>query len=104
NNHGHAVLLWLKDNSKLFRLAGLDRSEGWQSNTRGKALLYDACADAFREGETVLHSFASFTQLASIEGASLGAPEGLPDDRADSCALACAGIAHGRKQEFWIAI
>src|SRR5262249_50755169 len=98
NNHGHAVLLWLKDNSKLARLRGTDGVEGWLSNTRGKTLLYDTCADAFRDGATVLHSFGTFTQLASIEGSSLRAPEGEPDDRADSYALALAGIHHVRKK------
>jgi hypothetical protein len=72
NNHGHAVLLWLEDNSRLWRLEGHDGNEGWLT-TKGKALLYDAAADAFREGETLLHSFATFTQLASIEGATLRA-------------------------------
>lgn len=90
NNHGHAVLLWLKDNSKLARLKGHDGKEGWHSTTLGKTLLYDAAADAFRNKETILHSFATFTQLASIEGSTLLAPEGEPDDRADSYALALA--------------
>jgi hypothetical protein len=101
NNHGHAVLLWLGDNSKLCRLSGLDRQPGWLSSSKGKTLLYDSCADAFRERETVLHSFATFTQLAGIEGATLRAPEGEHDDRADSYALACAGIAYGAKKTLW---
>jgi hypothetical protein len=90
NNHGHAVLLGLRDHSLLYRLPGYDGREGWLSNGKGKALLYDTAADAFREGTTILHSFATFIQLASIEGATLRAPEGEPDDRADSYALACA--------------
>jgi hypothetical protein len=90
NNHGHAVLLGLRDHSDLYRLRGLDGHEGWLSNSKGKALLYDTTADAFREGTTQLHSFATFTQLASIEGASLRAADGDADDRADSYALACA--------------
>jgi len=51
-------------------------------------MLYDACADAFRERRAVLHSFATFAQLASIEGATLRAPEGEWDDRAMAHALA----------------
>lgn len=88
NNHGHAVLLWLRDNSAVIRLAGLDGKEGWLSNSRGKVALYDAAADAFREGDTLMHSFATYTQLASIDGSTLRAPEGAHDDRADSYALA----------------
>jgi hypothetical protein len=88
NNHGHAVLLWLRDNSKLRRLKGRDDKEGWHSTTLGKSLLYDNCADVFRDRETILHSFESFNQLASIEGSTLRAPEGEFDDRADGYALA----------------
>jgi hypothetical protein len=89
NNHGHAVLLWLADHTALRRLPGHDGKPGWLSNSKGKALLYDAAADAFREGRTVLHSFATFAQLASIEGGTLRAPQGEADDRADGYALAC---------------
>ncbi len=101
NNHGHAVLLWLRENSKLTRLKGHDGKfgsdanandkvpkEGWLSNTRGKSILYDAAADAFREGDTVIHSFTTWTQLSLIEGSTLRAPEGERDDRSDSYALA----------------
>jgi hypothetical protein len=89
NNHGHAVLLWLREHSQLWRLLGHDGQEGWLSNAKGKALLYDTTADAFRERQTFLHSFATFTQLGSIEGSTLRAPEGDADDLADSYALAC---------------
>jgi hypothetical protein len=68
---------------------GHDSRPGWLSNSKGKSLLYDNCGDVFRTRGTVLHSFATFTQLASIEGSTLRAPEGEPDDRADSYALAC---------------
>jgi hypothetical protein len=88
NNHGHAVLLWLRDHCGLCRLLGHDWQEGWLSNSKGKALLYDAVADAFREQQTNLHSFATFTQLASIDGSTLRAAEGEADDRADAYALA----------------
>jgi hypothetical protein len=88
NNHGHAFLLWLRDNSRLHALTGHDSSEGWLSNSKGKALLYDGAADAFRQRETTLHSFGTFAQLSLIEGSTLRAPEGEPDDRADSYALA----------------
>lgn len=88
NNHGHAVLLWLRDHSRLKRLAGEDGREGWLSNSNGKALLYSDAADAFRDKNTVLHSFSTYTQLASIEGSTLRAPEGEYDDEADGYALA----------------
>src|SRR5262249_8760827 len=91
NNHGHAVLLWLRDNGKGVQpLPGHDDKPGWLSSTLGKTQLYDKCADACRNAEVTLHSFATYTQLASIDGSTLRAPAGQHDDRADSFALACA--------------
>jgi hypothetical protein len=97
NNHGHAVIGWLRDNSTLPLLEGHDSTPkgkvkyGWLSSSKGKSLMYNDTADAFRDQETILHSFATYTQLASIEGASLLAPEGEHDDRADSYSLAIVG-------------
>lgn len=91
NNHGHTFIAWIKDNSKLRVLPGHDEKPGWLSSSLGKTRLYDATADTFREGETTLHSFATYDQLASIEGSTLLAPEGMYDDRADSYALAIVG-------------
>lgn len=93
NNHGHAVLLWLNMFSKLEILTGHDGKEGWLSSARGKTLLYTFAADAFYNKETRLHSFDTYTQLCSIEGSTLKAPEGELDDLADSYALALAALA-----------
>src|SRR5262245_14050196 len=93
NNHGHAVLLWLRDNSGLLRLCGHDAQPGWHTTTKGKALLYDTAGEALRDGETTLHGLEVFHQLASVEGSTLRAPEGQPDDRAVAFALALAGRA-----------
>ena len=89
-NHGHAVIMWLHEHSYLEILKGHDDKPGWLSSMKGKALLYTAAADAFREQETILHSFATFVQLSSIEGNTLRAPDGQHDDRADAYALALA--------------
>jgi hypothetical protein len=90
NNHGHAVLVALESDprwrSRVVR--GRDKRPGWQSSPLGKTLLYDALADAVRDGQLLLHSFVTYSQVASIEGASLRAPEGQQDDRADALALA----------------
>jgi hypothetical protein len=92
NNHGHAVLLWLKDHSEgVRRLSGHDDREGWLSSTLGKVSLYDRCADAVKNKEVAVHSFATFTQLSSIDGSTLRAPDGQKDDRADAFALAVCG-------------
>lgn len=91
NNHGHAVLLWIEQNGgRLRRLPGHDGKIGWMSSALGKALLYNEMADTFRDEGTILHSFATYTQLASIEGSTLRAPDGEHDDCADAYALANA--------------
>lgn len=89
NNHGHAVLLWLRDHSRLFRYVGEDRRDGWNTSSQSKSLMFSKTADAFREKRILLHSFATFTQLSSIDGSTLRAPEGEHDDRAISVGLAC---------------
>lgn len=91
NNHGHAVILWLAEHSDLTILNGEDSKPGWLSNVRGKAMLYNTTCDALKDGTTTIHSFATYTQLASIEGRTLRAPEGQHDDRAISFALASQG-------------
>jgi hypothetical protein len=95
-NHGHAVLLALREFPLIKLLLGHDGKVGWLSSGKGKTFLYDACADAFRDGDVILHSFATFTQLSSIEGNTLRAPAGELDDRSDGFSLAVAAIAHVR--------
>jgi hypothetical protein len=97
NNHGHAVILWLRDHGKVQLLAGHDNAVGWLSNSKGKALLYGEAADAFRERNTLLHDFATFLQLCSVEGATLRAPEGEMDDRAVAYALALVAAGQMRR-------
>jgi len=91
NNHGHAVLAGL-DTLGLSGslLGGHDGKTGWMSSTLGKVKMYDACADQVKNCEVVIHSPATFDQLASIDGSTLRAPEGQNDDRADAFALAYA--------------
>jgi hypothetical protein len=104
NNHGHAVLLWLREHGRdINLLPGHDGNPGWLSSSLGKTQLYDKCADAFKNAEVTLHSLATFTQLASIDGSTLRAPEGQHDDRADAWALACAARTV-RKRRFWMSI
>lgn len=95
NNHGHSTIAWLQANSKLRILYGLDGKPGWLSSVRGKAALYDILADAIRNQETTIYDFGTFTQLSSIEGSTLRAPEGQLDDKAIAFALAWAAVANG---------
>jgi hypothetical protein len=96
NNHGHAVLLWLRDHSELRCLGGHDLKTGWLSNSKGKPLLYDRAGEVLRDGEVVLHSLEIFSQLASIEGSTLRAPEGQPDDLAMAFVLGCQAMSQPR--------
>lgn len=99
NNHGHAVIATLRDLGKLEIIKGLDDKLGWLSNTKGNSILYDTAADAFRDHSTTIHSFETYNQLASIEGASLSAPDGDHDDRADSYCIALQGVK--RRSPTW---
>ncbi len=101
NNHGHAVMLWLKANSSLPIMEGPDGKPGWTTTAKSKAILYATAGECFRDGEVLLHDLSVLTQLASIEGSTLKAPEGQHDDRAIACCLCVAGVVKGRGQ-VWI--
>jgi len=88
NNHGHTVLAALTATGETHVLCGHDGRPGWLSNAKGKTLLYNALADAVRDGACVIHTAETAGQIASIEASTLRAPQGLHDDRADSFALA----------------
>ena len=96
NNHGHTLIAALRAGGRHRVLNGYDGKPGWLSNVKGKVLLYDACADAIRDGAVVIRSPETVSQLASIEAGTLRAPEGLHDDRADSFALAVVALADPR--------
>jgi hypothetical protein len=94
NNHGHAAILWLRDNApNLMLLCGHDQKTGWLSNSKGKSVMYDAAGITFRDGDAVIHGLDTFSQLASIEGSTLRAPDGQHDDKAVSFVLALQGRA-----------
>ena len=87
NNHGHAVIAAL-DVLRARVLAGDDNKAGWISTVSGKTTMYDELADGIREGNIAIHDETTYTQVASIEGNTLRAPEGEMDDEADALALA----------------
>jgi len=90
--HGQHVIPWLREHSPLTLLKGHDKKYGWTSSVKGKTILYDICADAFRNEEVMIHTYKTIDQLSTIEGNTGKAPEPLLDDLADSVALALAGI------------
>lgn len=88
NNHGHAVILWLREFSSLTVLRGRDGQPGWVMTGASKPLAFDVAARTFRDRGVTLRDSQTLYQLASIDGATLAAPPGLHDDRAVACALA----------------
>lgn len=96
NNHGHTVIRALQEKGQVAVLLGYDGKPGWLSNIKGKPLLYDALAEAVRDGVVTIRSSETASQLASVEASTLRAPEGLHDDRAVSFALAVAALAYGQ--------
>lgn len=103
NNHGHTVLSWLRNHARWVRLlVGHDASGkfGWLTSPLGKAILYDRAAASLKNEEVLLHSFACFVQLSSIEGNTLSAPAGQHDDLATAFALAVVGRAEVLRRGF----
>jgi hypothetical protein len=83
NNHGHATIGRLEQ-LPVALLDGKDGRKGFVESSLGRAMLCDAAADAFKNRETVIRSFAAKQELDSIERGSLKAPKGEHDDRADA--------------------
>lgn len=93
NNHGHAVLLELRERyGETFRLNGDDGRPGWLAASRPRAVAWSNTAMRFKDGRCVVRDERTFTQLCSVEGATLKAPDGEMDDRADSFNLALAAV------------
>ncbi len=92
NNHGHAVILWLNDNSHLEIVKGLDKNPGWMSSSKGKALVYSTTAESMKDSRVIIHDENTYNQLLSIEGSTLKAPEGFHDDDAVAFVLATQAV------------
>jgi hypothetical protein len=88
NNHGHTVVAWCKEHSKLPLLKGQDGDYGWATSGKSKAQIYTTAAECFRDSRTTIHTFETYMQLASIDGSTLKAPKGSHDDRAMAYVLA----------------
>jgi len=95
NNHGHTVIRALRERGQTRVLNGFDGKAGWLTNVKGKPMMYDALAEAVRDGVCKVRSTETASQLASIEASTLSAPQGLMDDRAMSFGLAVAALAFG---------
>ena len=50
NNHGHTVLLWLREFSTVQALPGLDKKPGWATTGSSKPMAYDNAAEVLPGG------------------------------------------------------
>jgi hypothetical protein len=117
NNHGHGVLLALREGtprhaprsqpasagfaasdadfnrrSEARLLDGTDGRAGWLTTARNKALACDVTADALRETRTRIRDRETLRQLMALRGASLSAGPAEADDRALAFILAHAAL------------
>ncbi len=101
NNHGHAVLLGMRSTGVLPLLRGHSADAekqvtserfGWLSNEKGKTLMYDSVAQGLKDNSLIIVDPITIDQLAAIEAATLRAPEGMADDRADAFGLGVAAL------------
>lgn len=103
NNHGHALILALRQTGELQILRGHSADAekeqgseklGWLDNLKGKTLMYDTIAQATKDQSVTLNDPLSISQLASIEADTLRAPAQLADDHADAIALAVVALQY----------
>lgn len=74
NNHGHALIGWLEDNTTLRLLEGEDKRVGWAENKKTKAMMFDDAAEKVREGQAIIHSYELYAQLSMVEADTLESP------------------------------
>ena len=94
NNHGHAVLLALREEGAASVLVGLDGRPGWLSSAKGKPVAVAAGADLLRDGSPQVRDRETFRQLMALSGSTLAAPPGDHDDRAMAWCLAAAAARY----------
>lgn len=95
NNHGHAYILWMNENTDVTVFPGPDSTEnrrkyGYHSGKASKAMAYAELARILKDEEMIIHSPETYRQLNSIEGESLRAPKKDHDDHALTAMLFAA--------------
>ena len=98
NNHGHSLIMWLKENASHVRLlkgwgkVQKSRKTGWEQSKMMKTVMYDTAAEVLRNGSCIIHDEKVENELSLIEEATLKAPYGQHDDFATAYALCIVGI------------
>lgn len=92
NNHGHAVMVALRNLPNRHRLVrGHDDKPGWLTNAQTKPLTIDGLAAALMQGLATVRTQATLDELqiyATLESGKTSAPEGYHDDRVMAWAIA----------------
>lgn len=91
NNHGHAVLVKLKELKTPKIALGHDDRPGWLTNAQTKPQSIDLLATALRDDSAIIHTQATLDELQIyrvLKDGSTGAPHGYFDDRVMSWAVA----------------
>jgi hypothetical protein len=95
NNHGHAVLLKLKE-LKCKKIAdGPDGKPGWLTNAQTKPQAIDLLAEALRDDAVAVRSQATLDEMqiyTVMNGGKTSAPAGKHDDRVMSWAIGLAWL------------
>jgi len=94
NNHGHAVILSLREiyGYKWLYKSPFDKKLGWLTSVRTKTLAMDKTAEMLESGEIGIRSKEILAQLANIDANTMAAPEGDHDDAAMVAVIAAGAL------------
>ena len=94
NNHGHAVILSLREiyGYKWLYKSPFDKKLGWLTSVRTKTLAMDKTAEMLESGEFGIRSKEILAQLANIDANTMAAPEGDHDDAAMVAVIAAGAL------------
>lgn len=91
NNHGHAVLVALKNLGAHKIALGHDGKRGWLTNAQTKPQAIDLLAQALRDGSLAVRTQAALEEMAiyrTLKDGDTGAPNGYHDDYVMAWAIA----------------
>lgn len=93
NNHGHAVLMKLRQlnpKDQPYSLSFWSKKLGWVTTPQTRPLMYDEFAGAIREGQVVVHDPVTQSQMSTFAQTRLGgdAQQGYHDDDLTAGAIA----------------
>ena len=93
NNHGHAVLVVLRQlnpQEEPYSIAAWGGKLGWMTNVQTRPIMYDTWAGAVRGGQVIIHDPGTVSQMSTFAQTKQGgeAQSGYHDDDCTSQAIA----------------